>query len=176
MIQPQKADERSLDTLLTWIDSPEMLMQFGGPAFIYPLTKEQIQTSLNNQNIHAFEFIDSTTGNMVAYAEVHLTAEGTKLGRIIVGDTNMRGKGIGQTIVQYLLHVSFNELNREHTELNVFDWNTSAIKCYEKAGFTVNPNKRFERIVNGKTWTALNMVLDKQHWIPLQSFTTNASV
>ena len=77
----------------------------------------------------------------------------------------MRGKGLCSLLVDHLLHIVFGELNQEKVELNVFDWNTNAIKCYEKAGFTINPNKVLERTVNGKTWFALNMVLDKVNWI-----------
>lgn len=34
-----------------------------------------------------------------------------------------------------------NILHQSNIKLNVFDWNLSAIKCYENAGFKTNPNK-----------------------------------
>ena len=38
---------------------------------------------------------------------------------------------------------------------------TTAIECYKKAGFTINPGKILERKVKNETWVALNMTLDK---------------
>ncbi|MFB3389979.1 GNAT family N-acetyltransferase [Flavobacterium sp. LAR06] len=49
-------------------------------------------------------------------------------------------------------------------ELNVFDFNVGAIKCYEKVGFSINPDKILIREVDGETWTALNMVLKLDEW------------
>jgi RimJ/RimL family protein N-acetyltransferase len=40
-----------------------------------------------------------------------------------------------------LLDYSFRELDMNEVELNVYDWNIAGIKCYEKVGFVINPNK-----------------------------------
>ena len=77
----------------------------------------------------------------------------------------MRGKGLCSPIVDQLLQIVFQQLNQSRVELNVFDWNAGAIRCYEKAGFVINPNKKLERTVNGKTWIALNLILDTSTWI-----------
>ena len=45
------------------------------------------------------------------------------------------------------------------------DWNIAAIKCYEKAGFTIDPGKKLERMVNGKTWAAINMVFPRDKYL-----------
>ncbi len=37
-------------------------------------------------------------------------------------------------MVQQLLDIAFIDLKQSKVELNVFDWNISAIKCYDKAG------------------------------------------
>jgi len=46
-------------------------------------------------------------------------------------------------------------------ELNVFDWNTAAIRCYEKAGLRKNMDKTMEFVINGKKWIAFNMSINK---------------
>ena len=58
----------------------------------------------------------------------------------------------------------FTNLDKNTAELNVFDWNTSAIKCYEKVGFEINPNIKFERKINDQIWIAINMTIDKNKW------------
>ena len=165
MITLEKFDSSSLDKLISWIDSPEALMQFAGPSYTFPLSKEQLDQSSKDLNRHAYSVVDTNSNTTIGHAEIHLTNDGAILRRILIGDPNMRGKGLCSPLVDHLLQIVFAELNQEKVELNVFDWNTSAIKCYEKAGFTINPNKVLERTVNGKTWFALNMVLDKVNWI-----------
>ena len=168
MIQLEKFDQTGYDILLSWIESAEALMQFAGPAFTFPVTKEQLEISLSDLNRFAFKVADRNSEKMIGYAEIYLTKESAYLGRIIIGDRQKRGKGSGQQIVCHLLKYAFEILEQTNVQLNVFDWNTVAIRCYEKVGFQINPDKKAERKVNGQTWIALNMTIDKQKWKRLQ--------
>lgn len=162
MVLLKKFDQACYDLLISWIESPEALMQFAGPSFTFPLTSEQLDKSLSDPNRFAFGVIDGNSGKMIGHAEVYLTRESAYLGRIIIGDKRLRGMGLGQQIVSSLLDYTFDVLGQNKVQLNVFDWNTSAIKCYEKVGFRINPEKNAERIINGQNWVALNMTIDKQ--------------
>ncbi|ANE51451.1 GNAT family N-acetyltransferase [Flavisolibacter tropicus] len=167
MIRLEKFDYNDYELLISWVDSAETLMQFAGPAFSFPLTREQLDESFGNKNRMAFKVVDA--GNVtIGHAEVYVTSQSTYLGRIVIGAPQLRGKGIGLQIVSLLLTYCFEVLQQTDVALNVFDWNTSAIKCYEKAGFQINPDKKAERKVNGQTWIALNMTISKQTWMLLQ--------
>jgi len=76
----------------------------------------------------------------------------------------MKGKGICGMLMSLLLQYGFRELKLPMLELNVFDWNTAAIKCYEKAGLARNFNKTMEMEINGRTWIAFNMYIDKHYY------------
>ena len=52
---------------------------------------------------------------------------------MLVGNKNVRGKGIGQLMMEEILKVAFDELRLHRVSLGVFDFNVSAIACYEKA-------------------------------------------
>ena len=164
MIQLQPFTVADYDRLILWVDSAESLMQFAGPGFVFPLTHQQLDDSLSDSKRKAFKVVDVAGNATIGHAEIYLTTEAAHFGRILIGDEKQRGKGIGQMIVAQLLHIAFEEMNQSLATLNVFDWNLAAIKCYEKGGFAVNPDKRLARTVNGKTWTALNMVLPKEVW------------
>ena len=58
----------------------------------------------------------------------------------------------------------FLTFNKTKAELNVFDWNIEAIKCYEKVGFVINPDKKNERRIKDEIWTAINMSIEKSMW------------
>jgi RimJ/RimL family protein N-acetyltransferase len=164
MIRLEEFNSSAYDTLISWVESEEALMQFAGPGLSFPLTPAQLDDSLNDENRWAFKVIPENTQMMVGYGEVYLTDHAACLGRILVGDKDLRGKGIGTEIVRHLVQFAFRELGKTRAELNVFDWNTNAIKCYERVGFSVNKDKRFERKIKGETWIALNMVLERSRW------------
>jgi RimJ/RimL family protein N-acetyltransferase len=161
MITLTKFNKSYYDTLISWIVSEEMLMQFAGPLFTFPLTYEQLDQSLSVTNRYAFSAFENEI--MIGYAEIYLTEKAAHLGRIIVSE-EMRGKRRGEQIVRKLLEIAFNKFNKCEASLNVFDWNIYAVKCYEKVGFQINPERNLERHVNGKKWIALNMILNKCDW------------
>jgi RimJ/RimL family protein N-acetyltransferase len=144
-------------------------MQFAGPAFTFPLTREQLDGSLSDKNRHAFALVDSSCDCIIGHAEIYLTVTGAFLGRILIGEKQFRGKGIGQQIVRNLLEYAFINLNQQKIQLNVFDWNIAAIRCYAKAGFVIIPGKSAHREVNGQNWTVLRMAIERQEWALLHS-------
>ena len=73
----------------------------------------------------------------------------------------MKGKRLCGQIMNLLLEYGFNTLNQPVLELNVFDWNVAAIRCYKKAGLRKNMDKTMEFEINGKKWIAFNMSIDK---------------
>ena len=164
MIVIEKFTSGDFKNLISWINSEEELMQFAGPQLTFPLTNEQLEKSLTNENVLTFKVVDNSTNLSIGHAEIFLKDSSFALARILVGDKNMRGKGLGKIIVDKLLEFGFTNFDKNTAELNVFDWNISAIKCYEKAGFEVNHNLKFERKINDKTWIAINMRIDKTKW------------
>ena len=161
MIRLEKFGREHYDDLISWVDSEEALMQFAGPLFTYPLTREQLDKSLEEPNRIAFRLVDIDSGKGIGHAEIYLLEETAKIGRILIGDMEQRGKGLCPQIVRLLLNYAFTHLNRNTIELNVFDWNLGAIRCYEKVGFTINPEKTLLRKVKDQNWTAINMRIDR---------------
>ncbi len=168
-IRLETFDKSGYANLISWITSEEMLMQFGGPGFSYPLTAEQLDKSLEDDNRFAFTVVDVESNKAIGHCEIYLLKEAAKLARILIGDESQRGKGLGKEIVNALVEFALTNLHRTNIELNVFDWNIPAIKCYEKVGFKINPDKKMERKVKDQTWIAINMVLDHDNWCNIQN-------
>lgn len=153
------------DRLISWIDSAEMLMQFGGPVLRFPLTAEQLSKSIVEPDRHVFRVTDEITGTVVGHGEVYKKADGsTYLSRLLIGDPAARDKGYGTQLVDLLLAFTFDTLHQTEVYLLVFDWNAAAIHVYEKAGFHVVPDKVLIREVNGQQWTAITMVIYPHTW------------
>lgn len=161
MIRLERFGRENYADLISWVDSAESLMQFGGPLFTYPLTVEQLDASLSDKDRHAFNALSNENHLSLGHGEIYLQEEMVKTGRILIGRKEMRGRGPGRQIVTLLLNYAFSHFERETAELNVFDWNIQAIRCYERVGFTINPEKKLYRKINDQIWVAINMRIDK---------------
>lgn len=152
-------------TLISWIDSRELLITIAGTVFSYPLTDPQLQKYLNDKKSYAFNVVDVEQSKVIGHAEIYLTDdEICKLDKVLIGDRSNRGKGLGLLLINELLYYSFARLGVRMVELNVYDWNISGLKCYEKAGFTLNPNKKMFTKADGIDWVVLNMTITRDEW------------
>lgn len=176
MISLQPFNKTDFKQLLAWETDEEALMQFAGPSFSFPLTEDQLELSLQDSNRLTYKVVHIKNNISIGHAEIYFPDNTTALlCRILIGDMNYRGKGLGLAVINELLNISFARPGIEEATLNVFDFNAAAIKCYTKAGFTVNEGKTKIRQLKNKTWTALNMSFSKTKWINLQA-ASNAGI
>jgi len=164
-IKIEKFSKEDFSRLISWINCEEILVQFAGPIFSFPLTDDQLEAYLTDRKRSAFKVINANDNTVIGHAEIYLMKDNVaKLCRVLIGENKNRGKGIGQKIVSELLKFSFIKLGVYCAELNVYDWNISAIKCYEKMGFSINKGVFNTVIVNGNEWVSLNMTTNKSVW------------
>ena len=162
MIQLTTFTEKDFDQLIAWVDNSELLITIAGSYFSYPLTKEQLRKYLLDEKSHSFNIADTDANKVVGHAElVNMGNDLYKIDKFLIGDKGQRGKGTGEKVMNLLVQYAFEKLNATTVELNVFDWNTSAIRCYEKTGFKINEAKSAIFKVGDKEWLALNMTISK---------------
>ncbi len=102
MIELQPFGTEDFDRLIGWIESPEDLLQWAGPAYIHPLDREQLeanfQQSLGEKTIRLiYKVLDSDTGSVVGHIElgnIDPRNRSVRISRVLVGDISYRGKGI----------------------------------------------------------------------------------
>ena len=164
MIHLEKFDKKHYTELIDSVKNAKDLMQFGGPEFTFPLTEEQINKTLSDKNRIAFRVANSSDGSTIGHGQIYFNNDSAKLGRILIIDQNQREKGIGEQMIILLVKFILENRKERYIELNVFDFNIGAIKCYEKVGFKMNPDKKLLREIDGETWTAVNMVLNLEEW------------
>ena len=164
MIKLEPFTRLDFTRLISWIDSIDELVQFAGPNFSFPLTIEQLEKYSADENRFAFKVIEIKSNKPIGHCEIYKSEISAKLCRILIGDKAYRGRGFCSEVVNQLLEKSFIQLNYSLAELNVYDWNISAIKCYEKSGFKIHDDKTKTILVNGKFWTSLNMKITKNEW------------
>lgn len=158
LIQLEPFSTSDFDRLISWVDSPELLLTIAGTVFTYPLSAAQLHAYLADPKSNSFNIVEQDTKKVIGHAEIITMGNGVfKIDKLLIGDTSIRGKGIGQAVINQLLNYSFSVLNAATVELNVFDWNIAAIKCYEKCGFQINREKQSTFQMGDQRWIALNM-------------------
>ncbi|WP_276878719.1 GNAT family N-acetyltransferase [Chryseobacterium joostei] len=161
MIELQSFTIDDAHTLISKIKDEKMLLQFAGPKYHFPFTEDQLLGDLSDENRTLFKIIDLANHNTIGHAQIFLKEKTFLLGRILIWDENNRGKGYGKKVMQELLKYGFGHFNRDQAELNVYDWNTGAIECYKKVGFTIDPDIENEVQIDGETWVSINMKIHK---------------
>ena len=172
MIELQVFADQDIDRLLGWIDSREFLMQWAGPGFSFPLDSDQfrehlLQTGGPDPKLMAFKMVDTASQAMVGYLElagIDRSSRTAMLARILVGPKELRGNGIGTQAVRAVLRIAFGQLGLHRVGLGVFDFNRSAIACYEKAGFRHEGVLRDARSVGGEYWSLCVMGILESEW------------
>jgi RimJ/RimL family protein N-acetyltransferase len=161
LIRLQPFDRPDFEKLISWIDNENLLVQVAGRQLTFPVTVEQLINSQLDPRRHAFSIVDFASSRPVGHCELYLLDQSAKIDRLIIGDPAMRGKGLCKAVIHLLLDYGFNVLSQERIELNVFDWNKAAIRCYENAGLRKNVHGNMVFEMNGEPWTAFNMSIDR---------------
>jgi len=164
MIELLAFEEDDFDRFIGWIKNEQELVQFAGPLFTYPLTRDQLLNYITDTTRKAFKVRLISTSEIIGHCELNLQKTIPRLSRILIGDPAFRNKGLGREIVRSLLNHIFSATDFEVADLNVFSWNLNAIGSYKSVGFEFNPGARTLVEVDGETWVAENMIISKQQY------------
>lgn len=174
MIRLEYFTTDDFEQLIEWNTgtSPAFLLQWAGPTFTFPLTKRQLVSYLEDSNqpdttnlIYKVIDIESdkTIGH-ISLGKIDYTNKSARIGKVLVGDTSMRGKGIGELMIKAIVKVGFEDLHLHRLSLGVFDFNKSAIGCYKKVGFQIEGLLRDYRKINDQYWSIYEMSILEEEW------------
>jgi RimJ/RimL family protein N-acetyltransferase len=101
------------------------------------LTIQELEERLGHNHTFLMYLGDQLVGEMdyqIDPKHLYKKEPGTAWIGIIIGEESARGKGIGQQALQYL-EEEIRKQGLRRIELGVFEFNTSAMKLYQKAGY-----------------------------------------
>ncbi|GIN86010.1 hypothetical protein J6TS2_23960 [Heyndrickxia sporothermodurans] len=76
---------------------------------------------------------------------------------IVIGEKEFRGKGYGTEAALLVLDYALNIVGLHNLFLKVFEFNKSAIRAYEKAGFIICGSRRQSHYIGGRYWDIIFM-------------------
>ncbi|HDX9695062.1 GNAT family protein [Bacillus thuringiensis] len=153
--------------LINWINSEEFLIQWSGNAFTFPLDEQQLEKYLESANTLAFKVVDEETSDVIGHislGQIDNINNSARIGKVLVGNTKMRGRSIGKNMMKAVLHIAFDELKLHRVTLGVYDFNISAISCYEKIGFVKEGLLRESKRVGETYWNLWEMSMLEYEW------------
>ena len=172
MVVLEPFSEADFDRLIGWVPSSDFLLQWAGPDFEYPLDREQLdehlrgaQGDLSSKLI--YKVVDCENGTAIGHIELAAIDRrngSARVCRVLVGDPAYRGKGIGTVMMEKIVEIGFRQLGLHRLELSVFDFNTSAIRCYEKVEFVKEGYIRECRKADDEYWSFYIMAILRQEW------------
>jgi RimJ/RimL family protein N-acetyltransferase len=166
-----------------WITGPVELLTWGGPSFTWPLDDTQLAAYAADSvagRRPSWTAVDSATGEAIGHVSLRIgnvrspnagahtetslsdpdSLSSGRLGRVLIAPA-VRGRGHAAVMLQRVLELAFGELRLERVELGVFAHNTSAVRLYERLGFQRDNVLADIEQVEGKSWSALQMSLQK---------------
>ena len=154
--------------LISWVNSPQMLIQWAGPTqFTFPLSLEQLEHYLQGSEgptpiRRIFASLDGA-GNVIGHIELGALDYANQTGtlcRVLVAP-QLRGEGFSVPMVQEALRFGFEELQLRRIDLRVYSFNTAAIRCYQRAGFVQEGVLRKALKVGNEFWDTVLMAVLK---------------
>jgi RimJ/RimL family protein N-acetyltransferase len=176
MIKLAPLQKEDFKKIIEWNEgkSADFLLQWSGPFYKYPLTQQQFESYFNNYiskekgKLFVFKIIYKETNEMIGTIELDIKDTVNKIARVarfLIGEDNLRGKGIGREALKEVVRFGFEDLNLNKITLGVFDFNKNAIRCYESVGFKIETLKEKYRESENGWWNLYDMGIAKEQWL-----------
>ena len=162
MIKLRIFNKKDIDKLISWITDKELCFQFAGHQFSYPLTEQQLLSSIEKMNndiyLKVYSVFSENGDELFGHVELRMDKNNNsgRVGKVIISE-EYRNKGYGTQLIKEILKVGFVKYSLHRIDLVVFDFNKSAIRSYKNAGFKEEGLLRDSRKINNEYWSLLNM-------------------
>jgi len=179
MIKLEYFTNTDFDTLLNWIQDEELLLNWAGSQFRFPLTKHKLDwyikdtNDIDDSSTLIYKGIDSETGEPVGHislSSINRTNRSARITRVLVANSK-RGQGIAEQMVKELMKIGFEQLKLHRMSLGVFNSNAPAIKIYKKCGFQTDGVLRDIQKYNNSYWSLMEMSILEDEWAEIGSAT-----
>lgn len=173
MIKLVPFTENDIEELIGWVDTEELLFNWAGSLFHFPLNKDNMlwylrdTNNLKTSDAFIFKVVDEATGKSVGHISIGSVSKknnAARITRVLIGNKEFAGKGYCKLMVKVAADFGFENLNLHRISLGVYTQNKSAIACYEKAGFKSEGIQREIFFHEGEYWSMMEMSILRREW------------
>lgn len=154
--------------LSDWFTSQADVVQWGGPLLSFPLTGEQLWPMLAEADVvppTRLCWMAEHEDVLIGHAQLSFDwRNGNALLARVAVAPRARGRGLAGPMLRPVLQEALSRPEIERVELNVYAWNTPAVRSYERLGFKAEGVRRSSALVDGERWDTAIMGLLRQEW------------
>lgn len=156
------------ELLAQWSNDAEYMRQFFHPA-VTPRSVSFYDERDKEKDEHgnSFRFCIRTLADDKLIGQTGLWAQWNQQAGFFwigIGGAENRGKGYGTDATRLIVGYAFRELGLYRVGLDVFGYNSRAIRTYEKAGFVRECVKRGELYRDGQRYDEIGMSILRPEW------------
>lgn len=162
--------KEDLPYIRKWVNNPE-ITKYLSNIFLYPHTLNNTEAFLNgmldgSSGIKGFIIAKKETEEYIGQIDFVKIDWINRIGTlgIVIGNTELLGKGYGTEAIKLIQEFAFNKLNLHKLDLEVREYNHRAIRCYKKCGFVEEGRIRQNFFIDGKYTDTLFMGILKSEW------------
>ena len=172
MIKLEPFTEADFQQLIAWIDNERLLKEWSGGLFSFPLTESSLRWYIEDSNdlatseVFVYKAVDTNTGEAVGHISLGSISKTNRAGRItrvLIGNT-ARGRGYCPAMIKAILAIGFEDLGLHRISLGVYDFNQSAIRCYQRAGMHREGTLRDVVRYGDEYWSLVEMSMLAPEW------------
>ncbi|WCM29994.1 GNAT family N-acetyltransferase [Sphingomonas sp. QA11] len=156
--------------LSSWFSSERNVVQWGGPLVRFPISNEQLSQMLEGgQSTPPARlcWMLEEAGALLGHAQLSFDwRNGNALLSRVAIAPKARGRRLSRPMLQLVVQEAFSYQVVHRLELNVFTWNTPAIRTYEGLGFRLEGTRRESTLVDGERWDTAIMAMLRDEFIP----------
>ncbi len=155
-------------TLARWFESERDVVQWGGSSVTFPLDDMQLQAMLDEGRSEPparLCWMAAEHGELIGHAQLRLDWRdgNATLSRVAIAP-GARGRGLAVPMVALVIDEAFALPAIGRIELNVYGFNTPAIRTYERLGFAKEGVRRSSALVGSERWDTVVMSLRRVKW------------
>lgn len=171
MVRLEYFERRDFPKLIEWIADEETMMNWAGALFTFPLTESSLDWYISDVNeptseAYIYRVVEEESGEVIGHislGSVSRKNRSARISRVFLHPT-VRGKGYCYLIVRKIIDIGFNQLGLHRISLGVYSFNKSAIRCYQKSGFTIEGTMRENLWFKDTWWSLVEMSILEQEF------------
>lgn len=153
------------------ITDAQFLMQWAGPKYGFPLSWQQMEARIleedeSGRKNYLFSARLKGSGEITGHIQLSIIDRNSGTGNIgsVLVFSAFRKRGLGKELMDQIMEYGFCHLGLNELRLGVFDFNSAAISCYLKSGFTTYDFEGKAREVEHEKWNLVRMKISREDY------------